>query len=521
MSPTASRSPLVLTDTNWNLWRTAFRGRLLVKGLMHAMKLHSSLMTEDEMQTSRSSTASEKTYTAWKVDNQKGLGLLIEMIDPTQYHQVVDVETCFHAYKQLENHHEPSTKVDRIALMAEYHAIKWNPKQETLQAFLERFDILLRKLQAALVTHQINAKPRSQHSMHVLKTLLEAEYQAALASKEILAPNEASGDERALSATPKHDNMVRKVRNLCRSKQRGETSKRGSRPQRRSNGDEQTSSLVDQVYMISAAVVDDIKAMDDDIQTAFSEDTWCALAATVAPKQVVVDSGASMHMTNSSCHLTNVQACDRRVVMANGTVSHATQSGNLALKTSFGTQMVLNEVLVVDGMPMTLMSVPALLRSNDNCEVTFKRTNCTIKIDGKPIATASTNSNGKVYVLDGHQMTPETASASITTSKSTLWHQRIGHIPIAALKKCAEAGLGVPTDLSTNTDSCIPCATSKMHKVTVPKVATHKYNPRESWVSDSKGPIRCHTRNELQGVGGVVGKADWAPREADAVGRLV
>ncbi|RHY27011.1 hypothetical protein DYB32_007109, partial [Aphanomyces invadans] len=33
--------------------------------------------------------------------------------------------------------------------MAEYHAIKWNPKQETLQAFLERFDILLRKLQAA------------------------------------------------------------------------------------------------------------------------------------------------------------------------------------------------------------------------------------------------------------------------------------------------------------------------------------------------------------------------------------
>ncbi|ETV99001.1 hypothetical protein H310_08473 [Aphanomyces invadans] len=113
------------------------------------MKLHSSLMTEDEMQTSRSSTASEKTYTAWEVDNQKGLGLLIEMIDPTQYHHVVDVETCFHAYKQLENHHEPTTEVDRIALMAEYHAIKWNPKQETLQAFLERFDILLRKLQAA------------------------------------------------------------------------------------------------------------------------------------------------------------------------------------------------------------------------------------------------------------------------------------------------------------------------------------------------------------------------------------
>ncbi|RHY28991.1 hypothetical protein DYB32_005542, partial [Aphanomyces invadans] len=55
------------------------------------------------------------------------------MIDSTQYHHVVDVETCFHAYKQLENH----------------HAIKWNPKQETLQAFLERFDILLRKLQAA------------------------------------------------------------------------------------------------------------------------------------------------------------------------------------------------------------------------------------------------------------------------------------------------------------------------------------------------------------------------------------
>ncbi|RHY14451.1 hypothetical protein DYB32_010850, partial [Aphanomyces invadans] len=243
------------------------------------------------------------------------------------------------------------------------------------------------------VTHQINAKPRSQHSMHVLKTLLEAEYRAALASKEILAPNEVSGKKPGnciFCGKPGHWERE------CRSKQRGETAKRGSRPQRRSNGDEQASSVVDQVYMFSAAVVDDIKDVDDDIQTAFSEDTWCALAATVAPKKVVVDSGASMHMTNSSCHLTNIQACDRRVVMANGTLSHATQSGNLALKTSCGTQMVLNEVLVVDGMSMTLMSVPALLRSNDNCEVTFKRTNCTIKIDGKPIAIASTNSNGKV-----------------------------------------------------------------------------------------------------------------------------
>ncbi|RHY21085.1 hypothetical protein DYB32_009900 [Aphanomyces invadans] len=351
MSPTNPRSLLILTDTNWNLWRTAFRGRLLAKGIMHVMNIHSTLLTDAERRakstvpgtdrrsrTSMSdrSPADEKDIEVWQEDNQKALGLLIEMIDPSQYHIIEDATTCHDAYHLLERRHEPSTKVDRIALMSDYHAINWNPKQETLQAFLERFEILLRKLQGADC------------------------------------------------AEPEHMSVVKLL--------------------------------------------------------------------------------ALMPVTN------------------------ANKSGDLSLKTSCGTQVVLKDVLVVDGMPMTLMSVPALLRSNKDCEVTFKDSSCIVKVNGKTIATASTDSTGKVYILNAHQMTPEMANAAV--DQSTLWHQRIGHLPVAALKKCADAGLGLPRNLTTSEAKCSPCTMSKIHKISAPKVSNHKYKPGECWVSDTKGPMR-------------------------------
>ncbi|RHZ01905.1 hypothetical protein DYB35_012500, partial [Aphanomyces astaci] len=519
MSPNNSRSLLILSDSNWNLWRTAFRGRLLAKGLMHVMRVHSALLTdaENRARSSRASEPSEpieKFISVWHEDNQKGLGLLIEMIDPSQYHLVEMATTCYDAYHLLERRHEPSTKVDRIALMTEYHAINWNPKQETLLVFLERFEVLIRKLQSAdcmepehmtvvkllalmpwclrSVTHQVNAMSESHQTIHAVKTLLEAEYRAALASKEIQSPSQASSDERALGAQTNRNNPKGKKTGAChhcgkkghwqrdcRSKHRGDPPVNDQNTPR--STDERANATLEDVYLFTVSVEDDTTAMDATIMAAFNDDPSCGMAATVVSKHVVVDSGASMHMTNSTDNLTNIQACDRRVVMANGSMSHATKSGDLALQTSCGTQLVLKEVLVVNSMPMTLMSVPALLKSNEDCEVTFKRTECKVKVGDKIIATASTDSTGKVYVLNGHQMAPEVANTATSTNQSTLWHQRVGHLPIAALQKCAEADLGLPKDLTTATTKCDPCTTSKIHKTTAPKMANHKYKPGECW----------------------------------------
>ncbi|RHZ30900.1 hypothetical protein DYB37_012625 [Aphanomyces astaci] len=450
MSPNTSRSLLVLTDTNWNLWRTAFRGRLLAKGLMHVMRVHTSLMTDAERRARATSSSTvtqpdEKSIAVWQEDNQKALGLLIEMIDPSQYHQIEEATTCHDTYLLLERRHEPSTKVDRIALMAEYHAISCNPKQETLRSFLERFEI--------------NAKPEGHQAIHAVKTLLEAEYRAALASKEIQAPSQISADERALATQARRDNNKGKKTGAChhcgkkghwakecRSKLRGDPPVKPN--PRYPAGEERANTAINDMYLFTATVDDNTEQMDADIMAAFNDEPSCAMTASVQSKQVVVDSGASMHMTNSESQLANIQPCERRVVMANGHVTHAKKSGDLSLRTSCGTKMVLKDVLVIDGMPMTLMSVPALLKANEDCEVMFKHSNCIVKVAGKTIATASTDSTGKVYVLDGHQMAPEVANSAV--DESSLWHQCIGHLPIAALKKCAEAGLGLPKNLVTN-----------------------------------------------------------------------
>ncbi|RQM19167.1 hypothetical protein B5M09_012727 [Aphanomyces astaci] len=516
MSPTTSRSLLVLTDTNWNLWRTAFRGRLLAKGLMHVMRVHTSLMTDAERRArvTSSSTATqpdEKSIAVWQEDNQKALGLLIEMIDPSQYHLIEEATTCHDAYLLLERRHEPSTKVDRIALMAEYHAISWNPKQETLRSFLERFEVLLRKLQGAdcvepehlsvvkllalmpwclrSVTHQINAKPEGHQTIHAVKVLLEAEYRAALASKEIQAPSQVNADERALATQARRDNNKGKKTGAChhcgkkghwakecREKLRGDPPVKPN--PRYPAGEERANTAINDVYLFTATVDDNTAQMDADIMAAFNDEPSCAMIASVQSKQVVVDSGASMHMTNSESQLANIQPCERRVVMANGHVTHAKKSGDLSLRTSCGTKMVLKDVLVIDGMPMTLMSVPALLKANEDCEVMFKHSNCIVKVAGKTIATASTDSTGKVYVLDGHQMAPEVAHSAM--DESSLWHQRIGHLPIAALKKCAEAGLGLPKNLVTNSAKSLGKTCKGVHRLLHYQPRLHPGTPKHS-----------------------------------------
>ncbi|RHY74279.1 hypothetical protein DYB38_011317 [Aphanomyces astaci] len=153
MSPTYDKTTILLYDKNWSTWRTFIKGRLMGKGLIHTLLRHSSSMTTVERTMNRDEFASraipEVDAITYAKDNQKALGIIIESINVNQYQHVDGLTDALAAYLALKAHHEPQTHVDKIGLLAEYHAIRWEPKRETLPMFIDRFYNLVRKLRDA------------------------------------------------------------------------------------------------------------------------------------------------------------------------------------------------------------------------------------------------------------------------------------------------------------------------------------------------------------------------------------
>ncbi|ETV92805.1 hypothetical protein H310_13018 [Aphanomyces invadans] len=75
--------------------------------------------------------------------------------------------------------------------------------------------------------------------------------------------------------------------------------------------------------------------------------------------RIVVDSGASAHMTGASEHLFDTKPCNRQVVVANDNVTVATTMGKLNISTPSHTTLTLTDVLLIKGMSTTLLSIPA------------------------------------------------------------------------------------------------------------------------------------------------------------------
>ncbi|RHY44695.1 hypothetical protein DYB30_004655 [Aphanomyces astaci] len=169
--------------------------------------------------------------------------------------------------------------------------MKWNTKQESLPQFLELYEIVLQKLrvsgyavhdamvvvldmllwQIRHVTHQVDSLPRGQgNNLATVRVILECEYKAPVRSGALTNPRSGNNDERALTAR------------------------------------EQPNS-------------------DDAQQDAVVFHTFDFQG------QVLMDSGASSHMTGDATNLADVQAYQHAVVVVNGAKTHATKMGTMCV----------------------------------------------------------------------------------------------------------------------------------------------------------------------------------------------
>ncbi|RHY28117.1 hypothetical protein DYB32_006243 [Aphanomyces invadans] len=221
-----------------------------------------------------------------------------------------------------------------------------------------------------------------------------------------------------------------------------------------------------------------------------------ALHANGLKHHIVVDSGASAHMTDAAHHLFDTSTCDRRVVVTNDRSTVAKTTGKLNIKTSCGKDITSTDLLLIEGMPMTLLSVPALMKADPDVSVQFKSDTCTLFSDRAKVATAYLSPDQRLYVLDGTCSTDRANVAIIDAT--TVWHNRIGHLPADALRACAKAGLGVLPGLQTSPRPCMDCPRAKMHVVSAPKMHTRSFGPGECWHADTKGQLRTKSLSRCQ-----------------------
>ncbi|ETV64979.1 hypothetical protein H257_18221 [Aphanomyces astaci] len=67
--------------------------------------------------------------------------------------------------------------------------------------------------------------------------------------------------------------------------------------------------------------------------------------------------------------------------------------------TSEGATLVMPDVLLIENMPSTLLSITAMMRANRNFSFTYDAMKCSIKHNGTSIATTTLDTKNNVYVL--------------------------------------------------------------------------------------------------------------------------
>ncbi|CAI7804503.1 unnamed protein product [Closterium sp. NIES-53] len=152
----------------------------------------------------------------------------------------------------------------------------------------------------------------------------------------------------------------------------------------------------------------------------------------------VLDTGATQHMTACATLLDNVTmvASVKHVMFGNRDTLEVTGQGDLRLMVDGG-PLIITNVLVVPGLGANLLSVSQFTRKG--MRVNIEGTMMALSTaDGVHIGTA--HQAGGLFVLDA---LPSVASAQVATSTTSLstWHNRLGHLHLAAIQAMATKGI--------------------------------------------------------------------------------
>jgi hypothetical protein len=120
--------------------------------------------------------------------------------------------------------------------------------------------------------------------------------------------------------------------------------------------------------------------------------------------------------------------------MANGKSTTATIVGKMNIATAQAKKFTFSDVLLIDGMPITLLSIPALMHANPDISLQFNKDSCGIFLGNDKLETAQMSADRRLYTFKGtyigeYANNVQTHAHDVTA----LWHHRISIDTIKSL----------------------------------------------------------------------------------------
>lgn len=196
----------------------------------------------------------------------------------------------------------------------------------------------------------------------------------------------------------------------------------------------------------------------------------CCYHAEGTQEAWIIDSGASDHMTGSLGLLFNTvpQHQQSKINLPNGQTSLISHKGSVCITPS----LTLKDVIHIPSFKHNLLSVQKLSR-DEHCKVIFEPHQCVIVDEVTGVIKGSGLAmNGLYYLSSKTFFSPNEHSAATSLhipelvadikplSPHALWHHRLGHAPLAKIKKLPSLS-HLP---STTSDVCITCPMAKFTK---------------------------------------------------------
>ncbi|RHY24458.1 hypothetical protein DYB32_008843, partial [Aphanomyces invadans] len=385
---------------------------------------------------------------------------MTESLDESQYQFVDRLMTAKAAYDALVKKHEPVTRVDKIELLAEYHALKWNPKHVLLDDFLALFKDVIRRMKAANMNETdefqtaklLSLMPKEFRTItHVIMEGDVTERTVTAASIKLLAEYKfLQSDGMFRIGSRRYDESAMQV-------------KEGRKKTKKKDKCHKCGQLGHWQRTCPNRKLEDAPARAN-VVVAVNEDSLFTVKETIdRPRQrIVMDSGASCHLTGDLNLLYDQEDCARAVVVADGRKIRITKKGKLKVE-GRRTDYVLSDVLYHPSLKNTLISIPRIMvdHVDDNAKVVFTGSHCVLFMGGLEALRASFIPESKLFVVPRSENAMTVAEvvdeANLAASSvAELWHYRMGHLPLATMKLCAVDHLGLP-NLERATLQCESC----------------------------------------------------------------